>query len=221
MLRTLSAFGLAILLSMPPALAAEGAPGEQVRQTVDRLLAILKDPQLKGESKRNERRAKLKEVIYQRFDFTEMARRSLGSEWRRLSPAEQKEFVELFTELLERAYLDKIESYSGEKVRYLKDHVDGSYADVDTQIIDQKGQEFSVNYRLYRVNGDWKVYDVVIENVSLVNNYRTQFNRVLAKSSYAELVKRLRAKKLSAPGTSGSTFRREVSDVFRSLSTAI
>ena len=115
------------------------------------------------------------------------------------APRNKRKFVELFTELLERAYLDKIESYNGEKVRYLKDHVDGSYADVDTRIIDQKGQEFSVNYRLYRVNGDWKVYDVVIENVSLVNNYRTQFNRVLAKSSYAELVKRLRAKKLSAP----------------------
>ena len=106
-------------------------------------------------------------------------------------------------------------------MRYLKDHADDGYADVDTRIIDQKGQEFSVNYRLYRINGDWKVYDVVIENVSLVNNYRTQFNRVLTKSSYAELVKRLRAKKLSASGPSGSAFRREVSDVFRSLSTAI
>jgi phospholipid transport system substrate-binding protein len=212
MLKTLSAFGLALLLSMPPALAAAAAPGEQIRQTVDRLLAILRDPQLKGESKRNERRAKLKEVIYQRFDFTEMARRSLGPEWRRLSPAEQKEFVALFTELLERAYLDKIESYDGEKVRYLKDRADGSYAEVDTQVIDRKGQAFSIDYRLHNFNGEWKVYDVVIEDISLVNNYRTQFNRVLAQSSYAELVRRLRDKKLSAPGANGPAFRRGVSD---------
>jgi len=127
-------------------------------------------------------------VIYQRFDFTEMARRSLGPEWRRRTAEEQKEFVALFTKLLERAYLNTIESYNGEKVQYLNERAENSGAQVDTKITDNKGREFSVNYRLHDVNGDWKIYDVVVEDVSLVNNYRAQFSRVLAKSSYAELV---------------------------------
>ena len=135
-----------------------------------------------------------KKLIYQRFDFTEMARRSLGPEWRRHSPEEQKEFVKIFTDLLERAYLEQIESYNDQKVRYVNEHEDASHAQVDTKIVDSKGQEFSVNYRLHNENGDWKIYDVVIEDISLVNNYRAQFNRVLASSSYQELVRRLKQK---------------------------
>jgi phospholipid transport system substrate-binding protein len=180
---------------------AAGAPRDQVRQTVDKLISILNDPQLKGEYKKNERRQKLKEVLYQRFDFTEMARRSLGVEWRRRTPEEQKEFVRLFTDLLERAYLDKIESYSGEKFYYLKEREDGNYAEVDTKIIDKTGQGYSLDYRLYKVNGDWKVYDVIIEDVSLVGNYRSQFGRVLAKSSFDELLKTMKEKTFSAPGS--------------------
>jgi len=198
-MKILSAVVLGILLLTRPVVVAAGTAGDEVRQTVDKLLAILKDPHLKGESKKNERRNKLREVIYQRFDFTEMARRSLGSHWRRLGPEEQKEFIKLFTRLLEEAYLDKIESYNGEKVQYLKEREDKDYAEVDTKIVDNKGQEFLVDYRLHNVNGDWKVYDVVIEDVSLVNNYRAQFNRVLAKSSFEELLKRMKEKKFSAP----------------------
>jgi phospholipid transport system substrate-binding protein len=187
-MKGMAALGLGIFLFMQPASVAAGAPGNQVRQSVDKLLAILADPRFKQEGKKNERREELKKVIYQRFDFTEMARRSLGPEWRRHTPEEQKEFVQLFTDLLERAYLQQIESYNDQKVRYLNEREDSSYAQVDTKIVDNKGQEFSVNYRLHNVNGDWKVYDVVIEDISLVNNYRAQFSRVLASSSYQELV---------------------------------
>ena len=195
-MKTLLTVGLGILLLfMESVSAAAGVPGDQVRQTTDKLLAILEDPQLKGESKKSERRHKLKEVLYQRFDFTEMAKRSLGSEWRRRSPEEQKEFVKLFTDLLERAYLDKIEFYNGENFQYLKEREDdNNYAQVDTKLVDNKGQEFAINYRLYNTKGDWKVYDVVIENVSIVNNYRSQFTRVLATTSYEELVNRLKGK---------------------------
>ena len=195
-MKTLLTVGLGILLLfMESVSAAAGVPGDQVRQTTDKLLAILEDPQLKGESKKSERRHKLKEVLYQRFDFTEMAKRSLGSEWRRRSPEEQKEFVKLFTDLLERAYLDKIESYNGENFQYLKEREDdNNYAQVDTKLVDKQGQEFAINYRLYNTKGDWKVYDVVIENVSIVNNYRSQFTRVLATASYEELVNRMKGK---------------------------
>jgi phospholipid transport system substrate-binding protein len=196
--KPLAVIGLAMALSLPAILQA-ATPTESVRETVDNILAILKDPALKGEQKKKERREKLKEVIYRRFDFTEMAKRSLGSEWRRHSPEEQKEFVQLFRELLENAYLDKIESYNGQEVRYLKERVDNNYAEVDTKLVDNKGQEFSIVYRLYNSGGDWKVYDVVIEDISLVNNYRAQFSRVLAKSSYAELVDRMKKKQISAP----------------------
>ncbi|HXL09373.1 MAG TPA: ABC transporter substrate-binding protein, partial [Candidatus Bathyarchaeia archaeon] len=125
----------------------------------------------------------------------------LGSEWRRRTPEEQKEFVRLFTNLLEQAYLDKIESYNGEKVQFLKERVDGNYAEVDTKIINNKGQEFSIMYRLHNVNGDWKVYDLVIEDISLINNYRAQFSRVLAKSSYQDLVNKMKEKTFSPPTT--------------------
>jgi phospholipid transport system substrate-binding protein len=107
-------------------------------------------------------------VIYQRFDFTEMARRSLGPEWRRRTAEEQKEFVALFTKLLERVHLNTIESYNGEKVQYLNERAENSGAQVDTKITDNKGRDFLVNYRLHDVNGDWKIYDVVVEDVSLV-----------------------------------------------------
>ncbi|TMA95804.1 MAG: ABC transporter substrate-binding protein [Deltaproteobacteria bacterium] len=193
-MKGMAAFGLGIFLFMQPVSVAAGAPGDQVRQSVDKLLAILADPRLKQEGKKNERREELKKVIYQRFDFTEMARRALGPEWRRHTPEEQKEFVQLFTDLLERAYLKQIESYNDQKVRYLNEREDHGYAEVDTKIVDNKGQEFSVNYRLDNVNGDWKVYDVVIEDISLVNNYRAQFSRVLASSSYQELVHRMKDK---------------------------
>ena len=184
--------------SHPSAAATEAA--QQVKQTVDRVLAIVNDPALKGDAKAAERRQKLKEVIGARFDFGEMAKRSLGAQWQKRSPAEQKEFVEVFTELLEGSYLDKIESYSGEKVRFVNDRQEKDYAEVGTKIINNKGEEFSVDYRLYNANGDWKVSDVIIENISLVNNYRAQFNRVLTRSSYAELLETMKQKKLSAPG---------------------
>jgi phospholipid transport system substrate-binding protein len=196
----LSAVGLGILLLTHPVSVAAGAPGDQVRQTVDKLLAILADPQLRGAGKENERREELRKVLYARFDFTEMAKRALGPHWQRRSPEEQKEFVGLFTSLLEGAYLDKIESYNGEQVQYLTETVENDYAEVDTKIVDNHGQPFSVNYRLRNGGGDWKVYDVGIENVSLVNNYRSQFTRVLAKSSFEELLKTMK-EKVSAPDT--------------------
>ena len=193
-MKEIAAFGLSIFLLLQTVPAAAGVPGEQVRQTVDKVVAILKDPRLKQVDNQNERRETLKELIHQRFDFKEMAKRSLGPEWRRHTAEEQKAFVKLFTDLLERAYLTQIESYNDQKVRYVNERQERDHAQVDTKIVDNKGQEFSVNYRLHNENGDWKVYDVVVEDISLVNNYRAQFNRVLASSSYQELVQRLQNK---------------------------
>ena len=123
-----------------------------------------------------------------------MAKRSLGSNWARRTPQEQEEFVRLFTEVLERAYADLIESYSDEKIIYLAEKIDGGYADVSSKVVTTKGEEYSINYRAQLIDNEWRVYDVVAENISLVNNYRSQFSRVIAKSSYEELVRRLKDK---------------------------
>jgi phospholipid transport system substrate-binding protein len=178
--------------------ASAGAPTDQVRGTVENIAAILKSPSLKTDAKKNDRREQLRQAIFSRFDFTEMAKRSLGSHWRKLSPLEQEEFARLFTDLLERAYIDQIEAYNDEKFVYVKESVDQDFAEVQSRIVTAKG-EYSLNYRLHNVGGEWKVYDVVVENISLVNNYRSQFSRIVANQSYEELVRRMRDKNIQAP----------------------
>ena len=189
------AVGALILTSwMTTASAGEGLPTEQIRSTVDRAILVLKDPRLKPLAKTQERRDQLKQILFARFDFTEMAKRALAANWRGRTIKEQEEFVALFTELLERAYADIIESYSDEKIIYIGERLDGSYADVASKVLTSKGEEYSINYKAHLVNGEWRVYDVIAENISVVNNFRSQFNRVITKSSYDELMRRLREK---------------------------
>ncbi len=171
-----------------------GVPTDQVRATVDKVIAILKNPSLKPEGKTKERREQLRQVIYPKFDFAEMARRSLGSNWRQITPEQQKEFVAIFTDLLEDSYVSKIEAYTNEKYNFTKETVDRDYAEVDSKIFTKNGDEISIRYKLRLLNGDWKIYDVVIENISLVNNYRSQFNRIIANSSYQELIRKMKEK---------------------------
>ena len=165
-----------------------------MRSTIDEVLKILNNPNLASSAAKEERRRRLRQVIYPRFDFAEMARRSLGSTWRRISPVEQQEFVRLFTQLLEESYVNNIESYHGDKILYGRETQEQEYAEVDTKLITKRGEEIAVNYKLHKIDGDWMVYDVVIENISLVNNYRAQFTRLLAKSSFAELLDTIREK---------------------------
>jgi phospholipid transport system substrate-binding protein len=190
--------GTSLLLFALP--AGAGVPTEQTRTTVDKVLSILNNPELRSAARKSERREQLRAVIYPRFDFAEMAKRSLGPQWSRRSPQEQREFVRLFTEVLENSYVDTIESYNGEKITYTRENLDNDRAEVFTKVVTKKGEEFSVNYILRSVDGEWRVYDVVIENISLVNNYRSQFDRILAKDSFDELLRKLQAK---APETSG------------------
>lgn len=185
---------------LPPPRSNAGAPTEQIRMSVDKVQAILKNPQLKSAAKIKERREQLRQVVSSRFDFAEMARRSLGGQWRRLTPKEQEEFVRLFTDLLERAYIDRIEAYSDEKFAYVRENLDKNYAEVMSRIVTNKGEEFSLNYKVHLVGSEWKVYDVVVENISLVNNYRSQFNRIITNSSYEELIRRMKEKQIELAG---------------------
>lgn len=190
---TVSLFFLICCLVLPAA-AKAGSPTEQVRATVDKVLTIVRSPNPKSKPQMDEQRAKLIEVIYPRFDFPEMAKRSLGPNWTRRTPEEQLEFVGIFAALMGRAYADNIESYTSQNVLYTRESEDQNYAQVDTQIVGDSQPPLAINYKLHRVDKEWKVYDLVIADISVVNNYRSQFDRVIARSSFAELVRTMKAK---------------------------
>lgn len=170
-----------------------GAPTDQLKAPVDEVIRILRDPRLKPDSMAAERRAAIRKEAESIFDFEETAKRSLGRHWQDLTAAEQREFVSLFTDLLERAYLVKIEHYSGEPIVYAGDSIEGESATVKTKFITKQGNEIPIEYRLLRHGDRWQVYDVFVEGVSLIANYRTQFDRILRTGSYQELARRLRA----------------------------
>lgn len=186
---------LLVLCLLIPAPLSAASPTDQIRDAVEKAIAIIKDPELKTEQKREERINRLRDVIYPRFDFAEMSKRVLGFHWRRLTPSERKEFIHIFSDLLEQSYIRYIDSYNEDKFIFLKERLDGRYAEVATRILTSKGEEFSVNYKTHLVNGEWKIYDIVAENISMVNNYRSQFKRVLSKSSYEVLVSRINKKR--------------------------
>lgn len=194
---------LAVALMTPLAAVAANAvvasPTAQIKATVDQVIAVLSDPKQKGANREAERQKLLQKLIYSRFDFREMAQRSLGAEWRRRTPDEQRQFVSLFRDLLEKAYLGRIESYSGERFVYIDEKIDEPYAEVASAIVTNANEEFSIRYRLLRNGEQWKIYDVVVEDISLVNNYRAQFNRILSRSSYEDLVRRMKSKLVDKP----------------------
>jgi phospholipid transport system substrate-binding protein len=171
-----------------------GVPTEEIRTAIDQGIEILKSAKLDNTQQRSQVINQLREIVYTRFDFEEMAKRSLGSHWRRLNPQQQKEFVSAFTELLETTYADKIDLYEGQQVEYIGETIDQNYAGVNTRVIGKNRQTYTVDYKLHEIGGKWRIYDVIAENISLVNNYRSQFNRVIVNSSIEELIKRIRQK---------------------------
>lgn len=180
---------------------AQASVTDEVKKTVDQVLRIVSDKELKKPQNDAKRRQELKAAIGTIFDYAEMAQRSMGANWKGRSPAEKKEFVQLFETLLENSYAGKIESYNQEKIVYLKETVEGEYAEVKSKIVTAKRDEYSLDYRLLKKGGRFMVYDVVIEGVSMVSNYRTQFNKIIVGQGYGELVKKLRAKseEITAP----------------------
>ncbi len=192
--KTLVLVGAAMAVLWTPGLGFAGPATDQVKGTVDQVLKILTDPTLKGEQKTKERRSQLRKTVLERFDFSEMSKRSMGRNWNERTPEERKEFVRLFTDLLERAYIDRVDGYTGEQILYLEETADGNYSEVRTKIMTKRNQEIPINYRLQKASSSWEVYDIIIEGVSLVNNYRTQFSKIIRTSSYQELVKKMQAK---------------------------
>ncbi len=171
-----------------------GPATDQLREGVERVVKILDDPALKANGKARERRAAIRTVANEFFDFQEIAKRALGRHWQNLTAAEREEFVWLFADLLERTYIAKIDRYSGEKVVFGREKLDSGFATISTKVPLKQGEEAAVDYQLYQRGDRWLVYDVVIEGISLVANYRVQFNKIIQTSSYQALAAQLKAK---------------------------
>ncbi len=188
-----------LMLIVVPASSAFAGATDDVRKVVDEVVRIVSDKEMKKNETR--RRQALKKTISNVFDYGEMAKRSLGKHWNQRTAADKKQFTDLFATLLENSYAGKIESYNNEKIVYLKENIDGEYAEVKSKVVTAKRDEFTLDYRLLNQGGRWMAYDVVIEGVSLVSNYRTQFNKIIASGGYGELVKKLQTKsdELKAP----------------------
>ena len=198
------AFGL-FLASLPVAWA--GPPTDTVREYTDAVQKVLEDPALRKE----DRRASVRKIASEAFDVNESARRALGLHWQKRSEAEREEFVQLFGELLERTYIAQIDLYGGERLRFTEEKLDGNLAIVRAKLVTKQGTEVPVEARMNRKGERWLIYDVAIENVSLISNYRSQFDRISRQNSYPELVKRLRnhgemlQEKDPKPGRAGSS----------------
>lgn len=198
-----AAAGLVVCAQMvwAPASADAGAPTDQLRSSVDQMVKVLDDPALKADSRAQDRRAAIRKEAQVVFDFGETAKRALGRHWQGLSEKDRQEFTGLFTDLIERAYISKIERYSGERIAYAGESVEGGLATVRTRFVTKQGTEIPVDYRMQQRGDRWLVYDVMVEGVSLINNYRTQFDKIIQTSSYAELVRKMKAAEVSAPGS--------------------
>ena len=192
---------LAGLVFWAPASARAGAPTDQLKASVEQIVKVLEDPALRPEARSRERRAAIRKEAEGVFDFTETAKRALGRHWQGLPEKDRLEFTSLFTDLIERAYISKIERYSGERISYAGEAVEGGLATVRTRFVTKQGTEVPVDYRMQQRGDRWLVYDVSVEGVSLINNYRTQFDKIIQTSSYAELVRKMKAAELSAPAS--------------------
>jgi phospholipid transport system substrate-binding protein len=169
-----------------------GPPTDQLRDGVDRVVKILRDPELRGDKRTDERRAAISTAADEIFDFAETAKRSLGQHWAQRTPAERAEFVRLFTELVQRTYISKVDQYNSE-MTFRGDTVDGDQAVVRTTLLLNKGGAMALDYRMHHPRDRWQVYDLNIDGISLVANYRGQFNKIIRTSSYEALVTTLKS----------------------------
>ncbi len=184
---------LTVLCLTYPQVSAGEQPMDRIKSAIERVSEVLQDVSAKSGANKAEAVQLIREIILPSFDFAEMARRSMGDRWKNLD-GRQNEFVGVFAAFVESAYMNTLASYRGEKIIFLRERVNQDLAQVDTQVVSGKGEPLSVNYRLHLVQDDWKVYDVVVDNISLVSNFHSQFNRILATASFDELLKKLREK---------------------------
>lgn len=196
--RRLMAGAIAVLWLALPASVLAGEATDRVRGELNRITAIVKDPALQGAAKEDERKARVKELIWQWFDVQEMARRSLAAHWAKRSEEERQDFAELFGDLFVESYTRLVVDHLGDqRVIYLPESVDGGVATVQTKFLSKRDEPSFVDFAMFRRDGIWAAYDVVIDEVSIVKTYRTQFNKIIQTQSYEALVKKMRLKQES------------------------
>jgi phospholipid transport system substrate-binding protein len=199
------ALALATIGLGPVAVALAGEPTDFIRSMTERTLRILDDPKLQGADQQAQRQQLLRQVSGEAFDWQEMARRALATHWRARTPQEREEFVRLFRDLVESIYVDRLDRAAGERqaIQYVGEQIEDGRAVVRTKVITTRGTEVPIDYRLQKSDGQWRIYDVMVEGVSLVNNYRSQFNRIITTSSYQALVQRMKERRTEdlAPGS--------------------
>ena len=182
---------LCVILGAGKTVQASGIT-EGLKATIDQVIGVVTNPQYKND--RSTRRAKMKDIIFPKFNFVEMGKRSLGKKyWKQISPEERKSFVDVFGKLLENSYANKLENYSDEKINYVDEIVKGRYAMVKTEVV-RKNDTINVDYKLIESPGDWRVYDIVVEGVSLIKNYRSQFRKIIHNDSFNALMDKLNTK---------------------------
>jgi phospholipid transport system substrate-binding protein len=191
---------LLFLVAAAPAPASAGPPTDQLRSRVDRVSSALEDPGLRGESNAARRRAEIRRIADDIFDFEEMAKRALGRHWEARTPAERDEFARLFADLLRRTYYGRIERATFEKIMFQGERQEGDDALVRTVVVLPHGDQLDLDYLLLQGGGRWKVYDLRFEGVSLIANYRSQFSRIIRTSSYESLVARLKSNQAEFAG---------------------
>ncbi|MFC1533070.1 phospholipid-binding protein MlaC [Thermodesulfobacteriota bacterium] len=186
---------LSVLLTfIMPLTVLAGEPTERIKRTTDKLVAIITDPELAAPEMAEKRNRMLRETVDDVFNWEAFSKRALAIHWKKRTREEQKEFITLFGQLLERTYMDKTRHYSGEKLFFLNETIKGDYGVVKAKVVLKNGKEIKVDYRIKKEEGKWFIYDVYVEGVSLVNNYRVQFNNIITRSSYEKLITRLKAK---------------------------
>jgi phospholipid transport system substrate-binding protein len=184
-------FSLVLILGAGKTVQASGIT-EGLKATIDQVINVVTDPQYKDD--RATRRAKMKGIIFPKFNFLEMGKRSLGKKrWRERTPEERKAFVDVFGKLLENSYANKLENYSDEKINYIDEIVKGKYAMVKTEVV-RKNDSINVDYKLIEGSNEWLVYDITVEGVSLIKNYRSQFGKIIHNDSFDALMDKLNAK---------------------------
>ena len=197
---------LILLFMIAPAHGAwAGAPTDQLRDGVDRVFKVLRDPELAGDSHATQRRSAILTAAGSIFDFGEMAKRALGPHWTTRTPAERTQFVALFTDLMQHSYISKVDQHGSAKMVYRTETIEGDHAAVRTTIPLGNGSEMPLEYRMHHADARWQVYDLSIDGISLVGNYRAQFNKVIRLESYDALVAKLKLHQaeFSVPAPSG------------------
>lgn len=191
---TLAAQLLLILTVLAPP-ARAGEPADQLFAQLDRVLKVLDDPELKKPGHERERWQTVRRLMAEMLDIEEISRRSLGRHWEARTASEREEFMQLFGDLIERAYIGKIESHTDERITFLGDVTDGDRATVWTKIVTKQGEEISIEYQMLRRAAGWRTYDVVLGGISLVGDYHAQFDKMIRRTSYQQLVKQVREKR--------------------------